>query len=128
MTHGNGDALEYNREAVETLVFPENMSENKQKEYREYLRKNPEDLDFILDVPDFHEYIMATSNVSRETKEQVVAGMKQYIGESGTAYALMVGIYMAEVGEVIPDQQGFTLISARMKRFRVYSISSTMQQ
>lgn len=128
MSAGNGNSLEYNRQAVETLVFPDNMPEHKQEEYRDYLRKNPEDLDFVLDVPDFHEFIMATSNVARETKEQVVAGMKHYIGESGTAYALMVGLYMAEVGEVIPDRPGFVLIFNRMSSLRVYGIRSTMRQ
>lgn len=128
MSHGNGDALEYNRRAVETLVFPDNMPEYKQEEYREYLRKNPEDLDFVLDVPEFLEFIMATPGVSRETKEQVVAGMKHYIGERGTAYALMVGLYMAEVGDAISDRAGYARIFTRMSNLRVYGIRSNIQQ
>ena len=128
MSHGNGHALEYDLKAIESLVFPDGMSEEKREDYRRHLRKNPEYLDYVLDVSEFHEYIMATPQVSRETKEQVVAGMKHYIGESGTAYALMVGLYMAEIGDVIPDQQGFIRIFARTKSLRVYGIRATMQQ
>ena len=76
----NGDPVEDNRGLIDSLKFPTSMPEARREEYREYLRVNPADLDFILDIEELYEFVMASPDVLQETKESAVAILKSYLG------------------------------------------------
>lgn len=120
----NGDPVEDNRGLIDSLKFPTSMSETRREEYRQYLRANPGDLDFVLDVGELYEFVMAAPNVLQETKESAVAILKSYLGDAGTAFALLVGMYMDELKRALPDEAGGKVIYDRMEKLRVYGIAS----
>lgn len=120
---GNGHTRDYNLSVIETLVFPDHMSEQDREDVREQFRANPEYLDFLIDVQELREYLMATPGVLRETKEQFVAGLAHYIGEDGTAYAAMVGLYARELVAILPDVTGAHLLFERLENVRAFSIN-----
>lgn len=121
---GNGHSREYNLAIVETLVFPDMLSEEQCEEYRNTLRRFPEYLNYLVDVGELYEYLMATPHVARETKEQFVAGLQHYAGDEGTAYAVMLGLYAAEVASILLDVDGAHTLHARMSTMSVIDMNA----
>ncbi|HXV27178.1 MAG TPA: hypothetical protein VD862_04115 [Candidatus Paceibacterota bacterium] len=98
-------------------LLPETMPNEERAIFLVAVREQPEILEFFVRVPDLYGYLRETEDVDPYTVEIVIAALNHYCGPWEAVFAVLIGYYMAEIADIVPDTEGFRILGRRILRY-----------